>query len=112
MFPYSGTLKLISKILGNRLSQPVEIFMVRQFVLLQETEQILGKLQIFLHNTLEIHHPQDDSVVKLHQSINKKCFSSFKRFAPNYFLLKNFELNKTEKIKFFCLGGDLKILLP
>jgi hydrogenase maturation protein HypF len=93
MFPYSGTLKLISKIFrkpliatsGNFHGSPI-------CSTTEEAEQILGKIaDFFLHNTLEIQHPQDDSVIKFFQNINKKLvFRRSRGFAPIIFLPKNF----------------------
>ena len=111
MFPYSGTLKLISKIFskpliatsGNFHSSPI-------CSSTEEAEQILGKIaDFFLHNTLEIQHPQDDSVVKFTPKHQQKIvFRRARGFAPNYFFAEELsELNK-EKNKILCLGGDLK----
>jgi hydrogenase maturation protein HypF len=66
MFPYSGTLKLISKTFGKPLIATSGNFHGSPICsTTEEAEQILGKIaDFFLHNTLEIQHPQDDSVIK------------------------------------------------
>ena len=111
MFPYSGTLKLISIIFSKPLIATSGNFHGSPICsTTEEAEQILGKIaDFFLHNTLEIHHPQDDSVVKFtlkHQQ--KIVFRRARGFAPNYFFAEELsELNK-QKNKILCLGGDLK----
>jgi hydrogenase maturation protein HypF len=76
MFPYSGTLKLISKTFGKPLIATSGNFHGSPICsTTEEAEQILGKIaDFFLHNTLEIQHPQDDSVIKFSQNINKNWF--------------------------------------
>ena len=111
MFPYSGTLKLISKTFGKPLIATSGNFHGSPICsTTEEAEQILGKIaDYFLHNTLEIQHPQDDSVIKFslkHQQ--KLVFRRSRGFAPNYFFAEELsELNKN-KNKILCLGGDLK----
>lgn len=111
MYPYSGTLKLISKTFekpliatsGNFHGSPI-------CASTKEAEKILDKIaDSFLHNTLEIQHPQDDSVIKFSPKHHQKIiFRRSRGFAPNYFFAEELaELNK-EKNKILCLGGDLK----
>lgn len=111
MFPYSGTLKLISKIFSKPLIATSGNFHGSPICsTTEEAEQILGKIaDFFLHNTLEIQHPQDDSVVKFTPKHQRKIvFRRARGFAPNYFFAEELsELNK-EKNKILCLGGDLK----
>ena len=111
MFPYSGTLKLISKTFGEPLIATSGNFHGSPICsTTEEAEQILGKIaDYFLHNTLEIQHPQDDSVIKFSPKHHQKIvFRRSRGFAPNYFFAEELsELNK-EKIKILCLGGDLK----
>ena len=111
MFPYSGTLKLISKTFGKPLIATSGNFHGSPICsTTQEAEQILGKIaDYFLHNTLEIQHPQDDSVIKFSPKHKQKIvFRRSRGFAPNYFFAEELsELNK-EKNKILCLGGDLK----
>ena len=111
MFPYSGTLKLISKTFGKPLIATSGNFHGSPICsTTEEAEQILGKIaDYFLHNTLEIQHPQDDSVIKFSPKHQQKIvFRRSRGFAPNYFFAEELsELNK-EKNKILCLGGDLK----
>lgn len=111
MFPYSGTLKLISKTFGKPLIATSGNFHGSPICsTTEEAEQILGKIaDFFLHNTLEIQHPQDDSVIKFSPKHQQKLvFRRSRGFAPNYFFAEELsELNK-EKNKILSLGGDLK----
>ena len=111
MFPYSGTLKLISKTFGKPLIATSGNFHGSPICsTTEEAEQILGKIaDYFLHNTIEIQHPQDDSVIKFSPKHQQKLvFRRSRGFAPNYFFAEELsELNK-EKNKILCLGGDLK----
>ena len=111
MFPYSGTLKLISKTFGKPLIATSGNFHGSPICsTTEEAEQILGKIaDFFLHNTLEIQHPQDDSVIKFSPKHQQKIvFRRSRGFAPNYFFAEELsELNK-EKNKILSLGGDLK----
>ena len=111
MFPYSGTLKLISKTFGKPLIATSGNFHGSPICsTTEEAEQILGKIaDYFLHNTLEIQHPQDDSVIKFSPKHQQKIvFRRSRGFAPNYFFAEELsELNK-EKNMILCLGGDLK----
>lgn len=111
MFPYSGTLKLIAKTFGKPLIATSGNFHGSPICsTTEEAEQILGKIaDYFLHNTLEIQHPQDDSVIKFSPKHHQKIvFRRSRGFAPNYFFAEELsELNK-EKNKILCLGGDLK----
>lgn len=111
MFPYSGTLKLISKTFGKPLIATSGNFHGSPICsTTEEAEQILGNIaDFFLHNTLEIQHPQDDSVIKFSPKHQQKLvFRRSRGFAPNYFFAEELsELNK-EKNKILSLGGDLK----
>lgn len=111
MFPYSGTLKLISKTFGKPLIATSGNFHGSPICsTTEEAEKILEKIaDYFLHNTLEIQHPQDDSVIKFSPKHNQKIvFRRSRGFAPNYFFAEELsELNK-DKNKILCLGGDLK----
>ncbi|WP_446715125.1 carbamoyltransferase HypF [Cloacibacterium sp. TD35] len=111
MFPYSGTLKLIAKTFGKPLIATSGNFHGSPICsTTEEAEQILGKIaDYFLHNTLEIQHPQDDSVIKFSpKHYQKIVFRRSRGFAPNYFFAEELsELNK-EKNKILSLGGDLK----
>ena len=59
----------------------------------------------FLHNSLTILHPQDDSVLKFSQKYGKKIILRRSRgFAPNVLDFKMPECNE----KILCFGSDLK----
>lgn len=111
MFPYSGTLKLISKTFGKPLIATSGNYHGSPICsTTEEAEQVLGKIaDFFLHNSLEIQHPQDDSVIKFSPKYQQKIvFRRSRGFAPNYFFAEELaELNE-EKNKILCLGGDLK----
>ena len=111
MFPYSGTLKLISKTFGKPLIATSGNFHGSPICsTTEEAEQILGKIaDYFLHNTLEIQHPQDDSVIKFSPKHQQKLvFRRSRGFAPNYFFAEELSQLNKEKNKILSLGGDLK----
>ena len=61
-----------------------------------------------MHNTLEIQHPQDDSVIKFSPKHQQKLvFAVQEVLLPIIFSPKNFR-NSIKKNKIMCLGGDLK----
>ena len=111
MLPYSGTLKLISKTFGKPLIATSGNFHGSPICsTTEEAEQILGKIaDYFLHNTLEIQHPQDDSVIKFSPKHQQKIvFRRSRGFAPNYFFAEELSQLNKEKNKILSLGGDLK----
>ena len=111
MFPYSGTLKLISKTFGKPLIATSGNFHGSPICsTTEEAEQILGKIaDYFLHNTIEIQHPQDDSVIKFSPKHQQKLvFRRSRGFAPNYFFAEELSQLNKEKNKILSLGGDLK----
>lgn len=111
MFPYSGTLKLIAKTFGKPLIATSGNFHGSPICsTTEEAEQILGKIaDYFLHNTLEIQHPQDDSVIKFSPKHHQKIvFRRSRGFAPNYFFAEELSEWNKEKNKILSLGGDLK----
>jgi len=111
MFPYSGTLKLIAKTFGKPLIATSGNFHGSPICsTTEEAEQILGKIaDEFLHNTLEIQHPQDDSVIKFSpKHLQKLVFRRSRGFAPNYFFAEELSGLNKDKNKILSLGGDLK----
>ncbi len=111
MFPYSGTLKLISKVFGKPLIATSGNFHGSPICsTTEEAETILWKIaDFFLHNTLEIQHPQDDSVIKFSPKHQQKIiFRRSRGFAPNYFFADELSEKNYQKNKILCLGGDLK----
>lgn len=111
MFPYSGTLKLISKTFGKPLVATSANF--HGSPICSSTEEAENTLKtiadFFLHNSLEIQHPQDDSVIKFSPKHQQKIvFRRSRGFAPNYFFAEELAKLNQEKKKILCLGGDLK----
>lgn len=111
MFPYSGALKLIAKTFGKPLIATSGNFHGSPICsTTEEAEQILGKIaDFFLHNTLEIQHPQDDSVIKFSPKHQQKIvFRRSRGFSPNYFFADELSSLNKGKNKILSLGGDLK----
>lgn len=107
MLPNSGTLFLLSHIFnkpliatsGNFHGSPICSDEVEAITLLKPIADY------FLHNSLRIQHPQDDSVIKFSSQNQQKIVLRRSRgFAPNY----SFERPKSNAQKIMCLGGDLK----
>ena len=107
MIPNSGTLRLIME----NFSKPV-IATSANFhgspICCNEKEATKTLKEIadyFLHNTLRVLHPQDDSVIKYSEKQAQKIiFRRSRGFAPNFM---NFERPKSDE-KILCLGSDLK----
>lgn len=107
MLPNSGTLKLLMENFnkpiiatsGNYHGSPI---------CCSEKESIkkLSKVaDFFLHNSLTVLHPQDDSVVKFTEEFAKKIILRRSRgFAPNVLEFEKPESNE----KILCHGSDLK----
>ncbi len=111
MFPYSGTLKLISKTFGKPLVATSANFHGSPICsTTKEAENTLKTIaDFFLNNTLEIQHPQDDSVIKFSPKNQQKIvFRRSRGFAPNYFFAEELSMLNKNKNKILCLGGDLK----
>lgn len=107
MVPNSGTLLLLSHVFnkplvatsGNFHGAPICSDEVEAITLLKPIADY------FLHNNLQIQHPQDDSVIKFSSQNQQKIVLRRSRgVAPNY----SFEQPKTNSQKLLCLGGDLK----
>ena len=100
MFPYSGTVETHFKTFGNPLIATSGNFMVHNFLQQKKLNKFWKNCRLFLHNTLEIQHPQDDSVIKFSQNSPENYFRRSRGFAPNYFFAEELsELNK-EKTRF------------
>lgn len=111
MFPYSGMLKLISKTFGKPLIATSGNFHGSPICsTTEEAENILKPIaDFFLHNTLEIQHPQDDSVIKFSPNFRQKIiFRRSRGFAPNYFFARELSKLNPKKKTILSLGGDLK----
>lgn len=111
MYPYSGTLLLVSKLFGKPIVATSGNFHGSPICSTQkEAEEILGNIaDFFLHNTLAIQHPQDDSVVRFTPKHQQKIiFRRSRGFAPNYFFAEELATHNPKKNKILSLGGDLK----
>jgi hydrogenase maturation protein HypF len=107
MIPNSGTLKLVTE----NFKKPI-IATSANFhgspICCSEKESIKNLSKIadyFLHNSLTVLHPQDDSVVKFTEEYSKKIILRRSRgYAPNVL-----EFEKPQNIeKILCFGSDLK----
>ena len=107
LLPNSGTLKLVTENFkkpiiatsGNFHGSPICSTKI------EAIESLRNIADYFLHNSLEIQHAQDDSVVKFSEKFSKKIILRRSRgFAPN---VMNFKTPKSSH-KVLCMGGDLK----
>ena len=107
MIPNSGTLKLVMENFkkpiiatsGNVHGSPIAATEK------EATKNLKDIADYFLHNSLKVLHPQDDSVIKFSPKFSTKIISRRSRgYAPNYL---NFEKTKGNQ-KILCLGSDLK----
>lgn len=106
MLPYSGILQL----LANELNFPIVATSgnIHSSPIISDNEEAFEKLNnvadYFVKHSLEITHPQDDSVVKFSNKFNQKViFRRARGYAPNYF---DAQLDSEEKI--MAMGADLK----
>lgn len=107
MIPNSGTLKLLME----NFDKPIIATSANFYgspIACSEKEAVkkLNKIaDFFLHNSLTVLHPQDDSVVKFTEEFAQKIILRRSRgFAPNVL-----EFEKPEsQIKILCYGSDLK----
>ena len=107
MIPNSGTLKLVTENFNKPIIATSANFHGSP-ICCSEKEVLKNLNQVadyFLHNSLNVLHPQDDSVIKLSGKFSKKIMLRRSRgFAPN--LLEIGKLNSHKKI--LCFGSDLK----
>jgi len=106
MLPYSGILQL----LANELDFPIVATSgnIHGSPIISNTKDALDKLKntanYFLQHTLEITHPQDDSVIKFSTKYHKEViFRRSRGYAPNYL---NATLNSNKKM--MAMGAHLK----
>lgn len=107
MIPNSGTLRLIMENFSNPIIATSANFHGSPICCNEKeaTKTLKEIADYFLHNTLRVLHPQDDSVIKYSEKQCQKIFLRRSRgFAPNFL---NFERPKCDK-KILCLGSDLK----
>jgi len=107
MIPNSGTLKLVVENFQNPIIATSANFHGSPICSSEkEAKKTLKEIaDYFLHNSLNVLHPQDDSVVKFTNKFSKKIILRRSRgYAPNFL---NFEKPKCNQ-KILCLGSDLK----
>jgi hydrogenase maturation protein HypF len=107
MIPNSGTLKLVMEnfdkpIIATSANFHGSPICRSEKVAIKTLKEIAD---YFLHNSLNILHPQDDSVMKFTYNYSKKIILRRSRgFAPNVLEFKTPESNE----KILCFGSDLK----
>ncbi len=106
MLPYSGILQL----LASELSFPIVATSgnVHGAAIISNNKEAIDKLNgiadYFLQHDLDIVHPQDDSVVKFSNKLQRRVlFRRSRGYAPNFF---NARITSEKKI--MALGGHLK----
>lgn len=107
MIPNSGTLKLVVENFKNPIIATSANFHGSPICSTEkEAKKTLKEIaDYFLHNSLNVLHPQDDSVIKFTDKFSKKIILRRSRgYAPNFL---NFEKPKCNQ-KILCLGSDLK----
>ena len=107
MIPNSGTLKLVMENFNKPIIATSANFHGSP-ICCSEKDSIKNLSKIadyFLHNSLTVLHPQDDSVVKFTQEHSKKIILRRSRgYAPN---VLEFEKPQSRE-KILCFGSDLK----
>ncbi|MBA4275834.1 carbamoyltransferase HypF [Flavobacterium sp.] len=107
MIPNSGTLKLVTKNFNKPIIATSANFHGSPICCSEKdvTKNLKEVADYFLHNSLNVLHPQDDSVMKFSEKFLKKIILRRSRgFAPN--LLEIGKINSNKKI--LCFGSDLK----
>jgi hydrogenase maturation protein HypF len=107
MIPNSGTLKLVTENFKKPIIATSANFHGMPICCSEKevTKNLHEVADYFLHNSLNVLHPQDDSVMKFSDKFSKKIILRRSRgYAPN---LLEFEKPQTNK-KILCFGSDLK----
>jgi hydrogenase maturation protein HypF len=107
MIPNSGTLRLVMENFNKPIIGTSANFHGSPIASSEKevTKTLKEIADYFLHNSLTILHPQDDSVLKFSEKYNKKIILRRSRgFAPNVLDFKMPECND----KILCFGSDLK----
>ena len=107
MIPNSGTLKLLTENFEKPIIATSANFHGSPICCSEKevTKNLNEVADYFLHNSLNVLHPQDDSVIKCSEKFSKKIILRRSRgYAPN---LLEFEKPPTKK-KILCFGSDLK----
>ncbi|MDD5149923.1 MAG: carbamoyltransferase HypF [Flavobacterium sp.] len=107
MIPNSGTLKLVMENFGKPIIATSANFHGSPICSSEKeaTKTLKEIADYFLHNSLNVLHPQDDSVMKFTEKNSQKIILRRSRgFAPNLLEFKTTE----RKEKILCFGSDLK----
>jgi hydrogenase maturation protein HypF len=107
MIPNSGTLKLLTENFKKPIIATSANFHGMPICCSEKevTKNLHEVADYFLHNSLNVLHPQDDSVMKFSDKFSKKIIMRRSRgYAPN---LLEFEKPQSNK-KILCFGSDLK----
>jgi hydrogenase maturation protein HypF len=107
MIPNSGTLQLVMTNFNKPIIATSANFHGSPICCSEKevTKTLKEIADYFLHNTLNVLHPQDDSVMKFSEKFSKKIILRRSRgFAPNLLEFKTPESNE----KIVCFGSDLK----
>lgn len=107
MIPNSGTLKLVTENFKKPIIATSANFHGSPICCTEKevTKNLNEVANYFLHNSLNVLHPQDDSVMKFSGKFSKKIILRRSRgYAPNFL---EFQKPKTNK-KILCFGSDLK----
>lgn len=107
MIPNSGTLKLVMENFKNPIIATSANFHGSPICSNEKeaTKALKEIADYFLHNSLNVLHPQDDSVIKLTEKHSIKIILRRSRgFAPNFLQFEKPKYNQ----KILCLGSDLK----
>ncbi len=114
MIPNSGTLQLVTANFDKPIIATSANFHGSPIASSEKevTKTLKEIADYFLHNSLNVLHPQDDSVMKFSEKYSKKIILRRSRgFAPN---VLDFKIPKCNE-KILCFGSDLKntiTLLP
>jgi hydrogenase maturation protein HypF len=107
MIPNSGTLKLVMENFGKPIIATSANFHGSPICSNEKeaTKTLKEIADYFIHNSLNVLHPQDDSVIKFTEKHSKKIILRRSRgFAPNFLQFDKPKYNQ----KILCLGSDLK----
>jgi hydrogenase maturation protein HypF len=107
MIPNSGTLRLVMENFDKPIIATSANFHSSPIASSEKevTKTLKDIADYFLHNSLMILHPQDDSVLKFSEKYAKKIILRRSRgFAPN---VLDFKMPKCDE-KILCFGSDLK----
>lgn len=107
MIPNSGTLRLVMENFDKPIIATSANFHGSPIASSEKevTKRLKEIADYFLHNSLNVLHPQDDSVMQFSEKYSKKIVLRRSRgFAPNVLNFKMPECNE----KILCFGSDLK----